>query len=76
MSVLRSRITSQDYLTTPAMHPWGTAGTPMTMPMSMHLYDGDTVLYGTAHPLVTADGGVVPAAADVTYPATVPAGRP
>jgi len=76
MSVLRSRITGQDYLTGPAMHPWGTAGTPMVMPMAMVMYEGDTALYGTAHPLVTADGGVVPASADVTYPAVVPAGRP
>lgn len=76
MSILHSRITREDYLAEPGYHPHGTGGTPMVMPMNTVTYAGDTVLYGTVHPLVTADGGVVPASADVTYPATVPAGRP
>jgi hypothetical protein len=74
VSILHKRITGQDYLTTPDMHPFGTAGTPMVMPMTFHAYTGDTILYGTVQPLVTADGAVVPGMADVTYPATPAAG--
>jgi hypothetical protein len=76
VSILHTRITREDYLGTPDYHPWGTAGTTMVMPMSMVTYAADTVLYGTVHPLVTADGAVVPASADVTYPDIVAAGRP
>jgi hypothetical protein len=76
VSILRDRIAREDYMAGPELHPWGTAATPMIMPMGVHLYDGDTVLYGTAHPLTTADGAVVPASGNVTYPAPVPAGRP
>lgn len=76
MSVLHDRITSQGYLATPEYHPYGTGATPMTMPLAIVTYAEDTVLYGTAHPLVTADGGVIPAAADVKYPTVVPAGMP
>lgn len=73
MSVLHDRIAREDYLATPDHHPHGTAATAMTMPMSVIHYAGDTVLYGTAEPLVTADGAVVPAAARVIYPASLPA---
>lgn len=76
MSVLHSRIASEQYLEQPGYHPAGTADTPMTAPMSSVTYDNGTVLYGTLHPLVTADGATVPASADVSYPAVVPAGRP
>ena len=74
MSILRDRIHREDYAATPGYHPAGTAGTPMTAPAFQVTYTGDTVLYGTLHPLVTADGATVPASADVHYPATVPAG--
>jgi hypothetical protein len=76
VSILHDRITSQGYLAQPGYHPYGTADTPLVLPAAAVTYDGDTVLYGTLHPLVTADGATVPAMADVTYPATVPAGRP
>ncbi len=75
MSVLHSRIVDEQYMDQPAYHPAGTADTPMTVPASTVTYASDRVSYGTVHPLVTADGGVIPATADVTYPSPVPAGR-
>ena len=75
MSILHDRIISQGGAG-PEYHPWGTPDTPMVAPMAAVTYDGDQVLYGTLHPLVTADGAVVPASANVTYPAVIPAGRP
>lgn len=56
--------------------------TPMTMPMAHVTYGSDDLaLYGTLHPLVTADGAVVPAYSEAQivdpYPArVVPAGQP
>lgn len=76
MSILHNRVTSEQYLSGPAYHPVGTSETPMVMPMSSVTYANGQVLYGTLHPLTTADGAVVPAAADVTYPSVVPAGQP
>lgn len=76
MSVLSGRIHREDYLSTPSYHPVGTAETVSVMPQAHVSYDNETVLYGMVHPLVTADGAVVPAAADVSYPSVVPAGRP
>jgi hypothetical protein len=75
MSILSDRIHGEQYESMPAYHPSGTAGTPMVAPMAEVTYTGDTVLYGTLHPLVTADGATVPATADVHYPAVVPAGN-
>lgn len=77
MSILQSRIHGEDYLATPGYHPVGTGETPHVVPpQSVVTYANGQVLYGTLHPLVTADGATVPAAADVSYPAVVPAGRP
>lgn len=79
MSILQRRIHGEDYLSTPGYHPavpQAAPVTPTTMPASSVTYDNGTVLYGTLHPLVTADGATVPASADVTYPDAVPAGRP
>lgn len=73
---LHDRVTDQTYLDTPAYHPAGTADTPMVNTLGLVDYENETVLYGTAHPLVTADGAVVPARADVRYPTVVPAGMP
>lgn len=83
MSVLRNRIVGHAGvgLGQPAGHPAGTAATPMVMPMAHVQYDGDMALYGTLHPLVTADGATIPAygqsylARPVPAP-VVPAGRP
>lgn len=78
MSDLHNRIADQQYLAMPDYHPavGKLAATPGTMPQAAITYQGDTVLYGTLHPLYTADGAVVPAHADVTYPEVVPAGSP
>ncbi len=83
MSVLRDRIVAYGAIdqSPAAFHPAGTPDTPMVMPMSEITYSGDTALYGTLHPLVTADGATIPARPVVqgtwAQPAPVaPAGRP
>lgn len=76
MSILAARIHGENYLSQPAYHPVGTAETQHIMPASHVSYSNGQVLYGSLHPLVTADGAVVPAVAEVTYPSVVPAGRP
>ena len=77
MSILRDRIIAYGpYDQSPAaFHPAGTAATPMIMPMSEIRYEGNTAFYGTLHPLVTADGAVIPARPVYTGGApVVPAG--
>lgn len=84
MSVLHRRIMAHNAGTSPgpALHPYGTAATPMVMPLMTVDYGTDQqAIYGTAHPLVTADGAVIAArshrAAQAPHiGATVPAGRP
>lgn len=76
MSILRSRIANEQYLAQPGYHPAGTADTPMVNHLATVTYAANEVLYGTLHPLVTADGATVPASAEVTYPSVVAAGRP
>jgi len=83
MSVLRNRIIGHAGVGRgPGPHPAGTTATPMVMPMAHVTYGADEVaLYGTLHPLVTADGAVIPAVsraqAKAPYPApVVPAGQP
>ena len=79
MSVWHSRIVDEGYLDSPAYgHPSVAEAapvTPMTMPLAMVNYAGEDVLYGTVQPLVTADGAVISAWADVPYPSPIPAGR-
>jgi len=83
MSVLRNRIIAHagEGGAQVAAHPWGTSATPMVMPLAAVTYGSDEVaLYGTLHPLVTADGAVIPAYSQAQvhapYPApVVPAGR-
>jgi len=64
------------------VHPWGTAATPMVMPLAAIQYSPDErALYGTLHPLYTTDGAVIAALphAYIQGPepaAVVPAGRP
>ena len=80
MSVLHRRIMTQGR--TAAAHPFGTGATPMVMPLAVVTYSPDErVLYGTLHPLYTADGAVVPAHSESYFsdpaPApVVPAGKP
>ena len=80
MSDLQSRIHTQQYAAGAGLHPATTPGTPLVMPASEISYSGDTVLYGTLHPLVSADGAVIagrPAPWPSPYvPGVVPAGRP
>lgn len=84
MSVLHNRIMQHGGGTAPGpqLHPYGTAATPMAMPAMTVDYCPDwQVLYGTAQPLITADGAVIAArthraAAAPHIGATVPAGRP
>lgn len=76
MSILHSRIAGEQYNAMPGYHPAGTAATPHEAPAAVVTYNGADILYGTLHPLYTADGAVVPALADVTYPTVHPAGRP
>jgi hypothetical protein len=84
VSVLRDRIVGRGATDNDdaAAHPYGTAATPMTMPLAHVQYGADEVaLYGTLHPLVTADGAVIPAHSQAyihqPWPAPVaPAGRP
>jgi len=70
MSVLRDRIIAQPGAGGPDHHPVGTGATPMSMPMAEITYTGADALYGTLHPLVTADGAVVPARPQIASPYT------
>ena len=81
MSILHSRIMAQAGTEAP-VHPWGTQATPMVMPLAAIQYSPDEqALYGTLHPLYSADGAVI-AALPHSYIAgpepapAVPAGRP
>lgn len=60
-------------------HPHGTGATPMVMPLAHITYERDRLLYGTMHPLVTADGAVIPAHSHAQmhghHAETIPAGR-
>ena len=83
MSVLHRRILAHDGGQGPAaeLHPHGTSATPMVMPLAIVDYAGEQAVYGTAHPLITADGAVIAArshrATIVPHAGvTVPAGRP
>lgn len=80
MSVLHSRIMAQGTAPHPA-RPWGTAATPLVMPLAVVTYDGQQALYGTLTPLYAADGAVIAAQShgQIASPApapAVPAGRP
>jgi hypothetical protein len=76
MSILHSRIATEQYNAMPGYHPAGTPETVMVMPTHSVTYRTNTVLYGTIEPVVTADGATVPGYADVPNPETHPAGRP
>ena len=83
MSVLHRRIMAHDGGYGPGAdhHPYGTAETPMVMPLAIVDYANDQAVYGMAHPLVTTDGAVIAArssrAAVIPHVGvTVPAGRP
>lgn len=82
MSVLRNRILAHDggQQGHAGGHPHGTAATPMVMPLATVDYVGEQAIYGTAAPLITADGAVIagrtPRAHNSPHAApVVPAGR-
>jgi len=83
VSVLRDRIIRHDggMQDGPQYHPHGTAATPQYMPLMTVDYANEQAVYGTVHPLVTADGAVIAARSSHAVAAphvalTVPAGRP
>lgn len=70
MSVLRDRIVGHQ--TEPAdYHPVGTAQTPMVMPAGIVSYNELGALYQTVHPIITADGAVIPGV-PFHWPTSVP----
>jgi len=66
MSRLRSRIVGQHGAQRAAQasyHPYGTADTPMSMPMvHVQFYDGGAAVQ-VAHGIITPSGAVIPATA-------------
>lgn len=74
MSVLRDRIVNQGQ-DGPDFHPVGTGQTPMVMPLALVQYHELGTLYRTVHPIITADGAVIPGAQPFIYPQSVPGHR-
>ena len=48
-------------------HPWGTADTPMVMPMSLVQIGSTGIAYQDMTPLVMPDGRMIPATAGHTW---------
>jgi len=59
-----------------AYHPYGTADTPMTMPIHQVIMTADGAQVQRLTPLVTANGAMIPASAPGTWGQVVAAGRP
>lgn len=83
MSVLHDRIAAHGNGHAPGAehHPHGTGATPMVMPIAHVEYREEEAVYGTMHPLVTADGAVIASRSSRAVQAphigqVVPAGRP
>ena len=57
-------------------HPWGTAATPMVMPLAVVTQTQDGVTYQEMTPLVTTDGAIIPATAPGSWGQLHAAGRP
>ena len=57
-------------------HPWGTADTPMVMPMTLVQVGSTGIAYQDMHPLVMPDGRMIPATASHTWFQLYAAGRP
>ena len=74
MSVLRRRIARQGG--TADYHPYGTADTPMVMPLGVINYVSDDAMYYTqVMPLIAADGAIIPSHHGVVPPNVIPAGQ-
>ena len=76
VSVLHKRLTTPNYVV--PVHPYGTADTPMVMPIARVEYNGMDVFYEDLHPLWTGDVNAAPLAATAPgrWAQVVPAGRP
>lgn len=59
-----------------AYHPYGSADTPMTMPIHQVIMTGSGAQVQRLTPLVTANGAMIPASAPGTWGQVVAAGRP
>jgi hypothetical protein len=57
-------------------HPYGTADTPMIMPMTLVQIGSDGIAYQDLHPLVMPDGRMIPATAPHEWFQLRAAGRP
>ena len=79
MSVLHRRIMavgSNQQRAMGAYHPYGTADTPMTMPINRVLMTADGASVERLTPLITANGAPVPASAPGRWDQVAAAGRP
>jgi hypothetical protein len=77
VSILHARITSQGrQAAASGYHPYGTAATPMTMPLALVKISTGGMTYDTVQPLWTADGAAVPATADGAWGQLYAAGHP
>ena len=81
---LKRRIANAGQVSSQAMaanHPYGTAATPMTMPLASVTYvpvpgyPWGTAVYQELHPVWTADGAMIPALPPRPAVKTPPAGR-
>ena len=78
MSRLRSRIIGQHGAHAHAQqsyHPYGTADTPMVMPMVLVQFGGGGALVQAMEPLVTANGALIPATAPGRFDQVAVSGR-
>lgn len=70
MSKLRTRIAAQPGAGRAAAaehHPYGTADTPMVMPLVLVKFGGDYAAVEQMVPLITANGAAIPATAPGRY---------
>jgi len=82
MSRLRDRIAGQHRAGTAAAasyHPWGTADTPLVMPMAVMRYGGTTTgetVTGVEQVITAPDGRMIPMTGPAGYGRVHKAGRP
>lgn len=76
---LHQRITGQAGNHAAAMatyHPWGTADTPMVMPMTRTTYTPIGAMFEEMHVIIAANGAPIAGASDHAWGTVVSAGRP
>jgi hypothetical protein len=79
VSKFRNRIAATGSNMTSAMgtyHPYGTAATPMVMPLQLVTVSMGGVTVQDMHPLYTEDGAIIPATAPGSWGQLRAAGRP